>query len=460
MMEKLNPTNRPASPTDLPRPSSSSSSSTPSPSGASVEQDSPLQNKTLASSDAISSPYPANKTGHKGHTDVPTAGSILSPIATTKANHLTDTTAAPEPIVMETEEKEKRGGPTTTTAPALSANGSPTLSSPPPLLPAPAKTSPCPLPLPASTASFPLSSSSSTLPPHIPVISLGHSKPPLPLSNTPLTALHPIPNLLHGPHVDLRRSQLTCLPVAGPAASGSSAGSGGPSAPSPGHLLPQQYLPTHPFFTSSYLGPSGGNYGVINNSRIKRRPSSHFEMEINECPPQKIARRVFTNSRERWRQQNVNGAFSELRKLIPTHPPDKKLSKNEILRLAVKYINFLVTLLNDQAQDKSGDSAEDEDESTTAGLDGNKQNPLFQCDTSPPSHTAPASSAHPALATVRRDRDSTDSVIALASPATSSCYGDTDSEESFGAKTSLVTHGILGKVKGHIRMLAATNDER
>uniref|UniRef100_A0A3B4A294 Stem cell protein n=1 Tax=Periophthalmus magnuspinnatus TaxID=409849 RepID=A0A3B4A294_9GOBI len=50
-----------------------------------------------------------------------------------------------------------------------------------------------------------------------------------------------------------------------------------------------------------------------------------------------LARRVFTNSRERWRQQNVNGAFSELRKLIPTHPPDKKLSKNEILRLAVKY---------------------------------------------------------------------------------------------------------------------------
>lgn len=36
------------------------------------------------------------------------------------------------------------------------------------------------------------------------------------------------------------------------------------------------------FFFSSYLGPSGGNYGVI-NSRIKRRPSSHLEMEISEC---------------------------------------------------------------------------------------------------------------------------------------------------------------------------------
>lgn len=44
----------------------------------------------------------------------------------------------------------------------------------------------------------------------------------------------------------------------------------------------------------------------------------------------------------------MNGAFAELRKLIPTHPPDKKLSKNEILRLAMKYINFLAKLLDDQ----------------------------------------------------------------------------------------------------------------
>ncbi|XP_038142111.1 T-cell acute lymphocytic leukemia protein 1 homolog, partial [Cyprinodon tularosa] len=69
------------------------------------------------------------------------------------------------------------------------------------------------------------------------------------------------------------------------------------------------------------------------------------------CPsgshPQ-VVRKVFTNSRERWRQQNVNGAFAELRSLIPTHPPDRKLSKNEILRHALKYINFLDRLLTDQ----------------------------------------------------------------------------------------------------------------
>ena len=31
-------------------------------------------------------------------------------------------------------------------------------------------------------------------------------------------------------------------------------------------------------------------------------------------------RKTFSNSRERWRQQNVSGAFSELRKLVPTYP--------------------------------------------------------------------------------------------------------------------------------------------
>ncbi|XP_026709689.1 T-cell acute lymphocytic leukemia protein 1 [Athene cunicularia] len=75
---------------------------------------------------------------------------------------------------------------------------------------------------------------------------------------------------------------------------------------------------------------------------------------ISSCPNgphTKVVRRIFTNSRERWRQQNVNGAFAELRKLIPTHPPDKKLSKNEILRLAMKYINFLAKLLNDQEEE-------------------------------------------------------------------------------------------------------------
>lgn len=82
-----------------------------------------------------------------------------------------------------------------------------------------------------------------------------------------------------------------------------------------------------------------------------------------QTPVRKVVRRIFTNSRERWRQQNVNGAFAELRKLVPTHPPDKKLSKNEILRLAIKYIKLLDKVIEYQKA-QSGEISRD---SVTSG---------------------------------------------------------------------------------------------
>lgn len=69
-------------------------------------------------------------------------------------------------------------------------------------------------------------------------------------------------------------------------------------------------------------------------------------------------RRLFTNSRERWRQYQVNVAFTELRKLLPTYPTDKKLSKHEILRTTMKYIRFLAKLLHDLEQDGDQDTTE------------------------------------------------------------------------------------------------------
>nr|XP_026255521.1 protein lyl-1 [Urocitellus parryii] len=159
--------------------------------------------------------------------------------------------------------------------------------------------------------------SPSRLPPGVPVISLGHTRPPgAAMPTTELSALRP--PLLH----------LSTLGTTPP-------------------TLALHYHP-HPFLNSVYIGPAGP-FSIFPSSRLKRRPS-HCELDLAEGhQPQKVARRVFTNSRERWRQQNVNGAFAELRKLLPTHPPDRKLSKNEVLRLAMKYIGFLVRLLRDQA---------------------------------------------------------------------------------------------------------------
>lgn len=183
---------------------------------------------------------------------------------------------------------------------------------------------PAPSPRPASPGPLQMEevgprrhSSPPLLPPGVPVISLGHTRPPG-------TAM-PMPELstLKPPLL-----QLSALGAAPP-------------------TLALHYHP-HPFLNSVYIGPAGP-FGIFPGSRLKRRPS-HCELDLAEGhQPQKVARRVFTNSRERWRQQNVNGAFAELRKLLPTHPPDRKLSKNEVLRLAMKYIGFLVRLLRDQA---------------------------------------------------------------------------------------------------------------
>ncbi|XP_035230300.1 helix-loop-helix protein 1-like, partial [Stegodyphus dumicola] len=51
-------------------------------------------------------------------------------------------------------------------------------------------------------------------------------------------------------------------------------------------------------------------------------------------------------TRERIRVEAFNVAFAELRKLLPTLPPDKKLSKIEILRLAICYIAYLNDVLD------------------------------------------------------------------------------------------------------------------
>ncbi|XP_046965944.1 transcription factor 15-like isoform X1 [Vanessa cardui] len=65
-----------------------------------------------------------------------------------------------------------------------------------------------------------------------------------------------------------------------------------------------------------------------------------FQNNTETVPATK--QRCQANARERDRTQNsVNMAFNALRLLIPTEPPDRKLSKIEILRLAGSYITHL-----------------------------------------------------------------------------------------------------------------------
>lgn len=105
------------------------------------------------------------------------------------------------------------------------------------------------------------------------------------------------------------------------------------SAPSPNCTRARKSMVSAYYCSNSSIPV--GYFGTT----IRRRPVGFgFEAPFQN-------RRNFTNSRERWRQHHVNMAFGELRKLLPTYPPDKKLSKHEILKLSMKYISFLSGVL-------------------------------------------------------------------------------------------------------------------
>lgn len=87
--------------------------------------------------------------------------------------------------------------------------------------------------------------------------------------------------------------------------------------------------------TSSAAGSSRGrraanqeNSGLSREERRRRRRATQKYRSAHA-------------TRERVRVEAFNVAFTELRKLLPTLPPDKKLSKIEILRLAICYISYL-----------------------------------------------------------------------------------------------------------------------
>lgn len=106
-----------------------------------------------------------------------------------------------------------------------------------------------------------------------------------------------------------------------------------------------------PLLSDSISGTSSPPPPLISHDRCLSSTSGSSQHQQHSP---RLPRKVFTNTRERWRQQNVSGAFAELRRLVPTYPPDRKLSKNEILRLAIRYIRLLMSIMD--WQDKSNNN--------------------------------------------------------------------------------------------------------
>ncbi|XP_045773897.1 helix-loop-helix protein 1 [Maniola jurtina] len=80
-------------------------------------------------------------------------------------------------------------------------------------------------------------------------------------------------------------------------------------------------------------GPGSPCAGLSREERRRRRRAT-------------LKYRTAHATRERIRVEAFNAAFASLRRLLPTLPPDKKLSKIEILRLAICYIAYLNHVLD------------------------------------------------------------------------------------------------------------------
>ncbi|KFP29535.1 Helix-loop-helix protein 1, partial [Colius striatus] len=86
---------------------------------------------------------------------------------------------------------------------------------------------------------------------------------------------------------------------------------------------------------------------VPEQSEAMKKDLQHLSREERRRRRRATAKyRTAHATRERILVEAFNMACAELRKLLPTLPPDKKLSKIEILRLAICYISYLNHVLD------------------------------------------------------------------------------------------------------------------
>ncbi|KAG5673465.1 hypothetical protein PVAND_003510 [Polypedilum vanderplanki] len=84
---------------------------------------------------------------------------------------------------------------------------------------------------------------------------------------------------------------------------------------------------------------SASNFNKIENKNVKRKKLKIVSVQT------KIKRRLAANGRERRRMKNLNKAFDNLRKYLPSPENNRQLSKYETLQIAQSYITALCELL-------------------------------------------------------------------------------------------------------------------
>ncbi|XP_041835970.1 achaete-scute homolog 5-like [Melanotaenia boesemani] len=112
------------------------------------------------------------------------------------------------------------------------------------------------------------------------------------------------------------------------------------SGPAPFLFYPPNMDPTHLGFYRSHLR-AHSRQGLLPYLAPFHH---HGPFSVYECPfePAFIQKR---NERERQRVKCVNQGYAKLRDHLPGHSADKRLSKVETLRAAIRYIKYLQGLV-------------------------------------------------------------------------------------------------------------------
>ena len=182
-----------------------------------------------------------------------------------------------------------------------------------------------------------------------------------------------------------------------------------------GGYTPLQGIGMPPMFTPHPFGPVGG-HSLRQRDFLRCRRKVDLTRMGYKSNPTAVARR---NERERNRVKHINGTFSTLRKHLPSGAKNKKMSKVETLRSAIRYINHLQQILaaQDEEDAKSGtDSVQSPHSTSTTDSDNIKQGIKIESDSG-------------------ADLNNSDS-------STSSSTETTNTDNSFNPDSSLTLHAM------------------
>lgn len=109
-------------------------------------------------------------------------------------------------------------------------------------------------------------------------------------------------------------------------------------------VSPSDWMMPHPINASS-LNATASFTEFSGNHHQGHHHHHHHHVATRRKRKSTPTQRVAANIRERRRMCSLNAAFDRLRRRVPAFPHEKKLSRIQTLRLAIKYIQFMLEMV-------------------------------------------------------------------------------------------------------------------